>query len=213
MGHAWPLQLLAMSLAGWFGLSPPSPNPRAGWCICAPANPTNLPWHGGRDVLGDGFPFLTSSVNSSWVKTTSTDSLPAPSAQVRVLSLVHSSATKNQVREKLPLAEEKFARRKRLMWNSCAMDFMNNLLKINFNGKLRTEISSAVLCSQWVTCLHRSTWQNLAPQAAQLTASPREQGSNDPPGLLPAGVRAGGWQRAAFPQSAQLWAGFCFWEL
>lgn len=37
------------------------------------------------------------------------------------------------------------------MWNSCAMEFVNNLLKINFNGKLRTEISSAALCSQCVT--------------------------------------------------------------
>lgn len=99
------------------------------------------------------------------------------------------------------------------MWNSCAMYFMNNLLKINFNGKLRTEISSAVLCSQWVTCLHKSTQQDLAPWAAQLATSPWEQGSDGLPGLLPAGVRAGGWQGAAFPQSAQLWAGFCFGEL
>lgn len=42
------------------------------------------------------------------------------------------------------------------MWNSCAVDILNNLLKINFNGKLRAEISSAVLCSQRVTCLHKS---------------------------------------------------------
>lgn len=55
-------------------------------------------------VWGDGFPFLTSSANSLWVKTTSVDSLPAPSAQVRLLSLTHGSATtkkKKQERNRL----------------------------------------------------------------------------------------------------------------
>lgn len=76
----------------------------------------------------------------------------------------------NKNREKQPLGEEKFARRKRLMWNSCAMEFVNNLLKINFNGKLRTEISSAALCSQCVTWLHSS-----ALGAALLAAASWEQ--------------------------------------
>lgn len=90
----------------------------------------------------------------------------------------------NKNREKLPLGEEKFARRKRLMWNSCATEFVNNLLKINFNGKLRTEISSAALCSQRVTWLHSSAGSSSSG--------------------------AGSDMGAAFPQSAQLQAGFCF---
>lgn len=70
------------------------------------------------------------------------------------------------------------------MWNSCAMEFVNNLLKINSNGKLRTEISSAALCSQCVTWLH-------------ISAGSSSSG-------------AGSDMGAAFPQSAQLQAGFCF---
>lgn len=90
------------------------------------------------------------------------------------------------------------------MWNSCAMEFMNNLLKINLNGKLRTEISSADLCSQWVTRLHKSAPQNSASGAALLAASPQEPGSS--------GQLTGSGGGAALQLSAWLQSGFCFWK-
>lgn len=90
------------------------------------------------------------------------------------------------------------------MWNSCAMEFMNNLLKINLNGKLRTEISSADLCSRWVTRLHKSAPQNSASGAALLAASPQEPGSS--------GQLTGSGGGAALQLSAWLQSGFCFWK-
>lgn len=122
--------------------------------------------------------------------------LSLPQVLIRLLSLVHCSVTNKQKDRHRLLPKENIARRKRLMWNSCAVDFLNNLLKINFNGKLRTEISSAVLCSQRVTHLHKRkgrVWHQEHPWEL--------------------GGMGAGLAGSCSPQSAQLWAGSCFWEL
>lgn len=115
---------------------------------------------------------------------------------IRLLSLVHGSATKRQRDRNCLLPKEKNAR----MWNSCAVDFFNNLLKIN--GKLRTEISSAVLCSQRITRLHKSTAKAWHHEQLNWQRVPRSQAGM--------GARLAG---SCSPQSAWLWAGSCFWEL
>lgn len=83
----------------------------------------------------------------------------------------------------------------------CSGFFKNNLLKINFNGKLRAEISSAVLCPQRVTCMHKSKARAWHQEQLNWQHVPGSQAGM--------GARQAG---RCSPQSVQLWAGSGFWD-